>query len=269
MRSANAIPLLGLGTYPLRGAEAERAVAMALELGYRHIDTAQMYGNEAAVGRAVKASGLARRDFFIVTKVDPGNVSASRFRSSVEGSVNDLGDPPDLLLVHWPPPDAELDAVIDRLVEAHRAGYCRAIGVSNFSVALLRRAAQRSPVPLMANQVEFHPLIDQSKLLAEVRRLGMTLIAYRPLGRSAVLNDPVIGKIATKHGRPASEIALRWIVQQGVAAIPMTAKRGHAESNLRALSFALSEDDMRAISALGAQNRRLVSPSTTAKRWDE
>ncbi len=253
MNSANGIPLLGFGTWPLHDDEVERCVGMALEAGFRHVDTAQIYGNEKNVGRALKVSGVPRRDLFVVTKVDSGNFGAKAFRSSVEKSANDLGGPVDLLLIHWPPPDSELDAVIDRLAEAHGAGLARNIGVSNFPSALMRRAAARSPVKLINNQVEFHPLINQSKVMAEAQRLGMTLSAYCPLGRGMVLMEPVILGIAKKHDRPPSEIALRWIVQQGVAAIPMTTKRDNAMSNFKAISFSLPDEDMQAISALSRQ----------------
>jgi len=167
-----------------------------------------------------------------------------------------------------PPPDAELDAFVDRLVEAQAAGLAKNIGVSNFPTAPMRRAASRSSVRLINNQVEFHALIDQSKVMAEAQQLGMTLSAYCPLGRGMVLKEPVILGIAKKHGRPPSEIALRWIVQQGVAAIPMTTKRDNAASNFRALCFSLPQEDMRAISALTAGHRRLISPASMAGRWD-
>ena len=269
MNSSNGIPLLGFGTWPLQDDDVERSVRMALEVGFRHVDTAQMYGNEKHVGRALKASGVPRHDLFVVTKVDLGNAGAKAFRSSVEKSIGNLGGPVNLLLIHWPPPDFELDAVIDRLVEVHGAGLARNIGASNFPSALMRRAAARSPVKLINNQVEFHPLIDQSKVMAEAQRLGMTLSAYCPLGRGIVLKEPVILDIAKKHGRPPSEIGLRWIVQQGVAAIPMTTKRDNAMSNFKALSFSLPEEDMRAISALTARHQRLISPASMAGRWDK
>jgi diketogulonate reductase-like aldo/keto reductase len=268
MQSANGIPLLGFGTFPLRDDEVERCVAMALEVGFRHVDTAQMYGNEMHVGRALKASGVARGDLYIVTKIDPGNTAAKNFRTAAEKSAEALGGPVDLLLIHWPPPDAELDAYVDRLAETHAAGLAKNIGVSNFPTALMRRAAERSSVQLINNQVEFHALIDQSKVMVEAQQLGMTLSAYCPLGRGMVLKEPVILGIAKKHGRPPSEIALRWIVQQGIAAIPMTTKRDNAASNFKALSFSLPQEDMRAISALTARHRRLISPASMAGRWD-
>ncbi len=266
--TATRIPLLGFGTFPLRGAAARSSVAAALDIGFRHIDTAQMYGNEKDVGAGLRASGIARRELFVVTKVEPENLAASRFRGSVEKSLEDLGGPVDLLLIHWPPPEADVDGAVDRLVEAQAAGLCRNIGVSNFPAGLLRRAASRASGALINNQVEFHPLIDQSKALAAARDLGITLSAYCPLARGAAMKEPVILQIAQRHGRPASEIALRWIIQQGVAAIPMTTSSENAASNFRASSFVLPEEDMTAISALTCQNRRLISPSSMAGRWD-
>jgi len=268
MQSPNGIPLLGFGTFPLKDDEVDRCVRMALEVGFRHVDTAQMYGNEKPVGRALKASGVVRDELYIVTKIDPGNTPAKNFGAAAERSVEALGGPVDLLLIHWPPPDAELDPYVDRLVEARAAGFAKNIGVSNFPTALMDRAVSRSSVRLINNQIEFHALIDQSKVMAQAQRLGMTLSAYCPLGRGMVLNEPVVLGIARKHGRPPSEIALRWIVQQGVAAIPMTTKRDNAASNLKALSFSLPEEDMRAISALTSRHRRLISPASMAGRWD-
>lgn len=268
MLSDTGIPLLGFGTYPLGGDDVVRAVTMAIEVGFRHIDTAQMYGNEPKVGEAIGQAGVDRKELFIVTKVDPGNIGAGRFRPSVEKSADDLGGPVDLLLVHWPPADAEVDQVIDRLVEAQAAGFTRHIGISNFPTRLMRQAARRSPVRLINNQVEFHPLIDQSAVLAEARALGMTVSAYCPLGRGAVLNEPAVRQVAAKHGRPAAEVTLRWIIQQGVAAIPMTTRRENAESNFRALGFSLSDEDMAAIGACTRQNRRLVAPQSMTGRWD-
>jgi diketogulonate reductase-like aldo/keto reductase len=267
-RTPQGIPVLGFGTWPLAREQCYRCVSMALEVGFRHIDTAQMYGNEAEVGRAVKASGISRNELYIVTKCDPNATPVSRFAAAVEKSVEDLGGPVDLLLIHWPPPDDAMDAYIDALAAAHGKGLARNIGVSNFSAAMMRRAAERSPVKLIANQVEFHALLDQSKIMAEARRLGMSVSAYSPLGRGAVLKEPVIQAIAKRHGRPASEIALRWIAQQGVVAIPMTTKKENAESNLRILEFTLDDTDMAAIAALTKQNRRLISPAGMTARWD-
>jgi diketogulonate reductase-like aldo/keto reductase len=266
--AANGIPLLGLGTYPLRAEACYRAVRMALELGLRHIDTAQMYGNEAEVGRALRDSGVPRSEVFVVTKVDPGNLGASRFAASVARSLEALGTMPDLLLIHWPPPDPELDAVLDRLMDEHRKGSTRAVGVSNFSPAMMRRAQARCGGAIISNQVEFHPLLDQSAILATARELGIAVTAYSPLARGAAMRPAAIIAIAARLGRPASQVVLRWIVQQGVAAIPMTTKRENALSNSAVLDFSLSDDDMAAISAIGTRQGRTLSPSWMAGRWE-
>jgi diketogulonate reductase-like aldo/keto reductase len=262
------IPLLGFGTYPLMGEDAIRAARMAIDLGIRHIDTAQMYGNEREIGRAVALSGLPRGDFFLVTKIDPGNLGAGRFADSVARSVEDLGGPADLLLIHWPPAEDDFDAALDRLMAERAKGNARAIGVSNFSPAMMRRAQLRCGGAIVNNQVEFHPLLDQREVLATARELGITLSAYSPLARGAALKPPAIITIAAKLKRQPSEVVLRWIMQQGVVAIPMTTKRDNAVSNITALGFELSPEDMAAISALGTRQGRTINPGWMAGRWE-
>jgi 2,5-diketo-D-gluconate reductase B len=266
--AANGIPLLGSGTFPLMGEDCYNAVRMAIELGIRHIDTAQMYGNEKNVGRAVADSGLPRGDLYVVTKVDPGNLGAARFAASVARSLKELGSVPDLLLIHWPPPDAEFGAVLDRLMAEQQKGNTRAIGVSNFSPAMMRRAQMHCGGAIINNQVEFHPLLDQSAILTAARELGIALSAYSPLARGAAMRPAPIAAIAARLGRPPSQIVLRWIFQQGVAAIPMTTKRENALSNIGALDFALSDEDMAAISAIGTRHGRTINPGWMAGRWE-
>ncbi len=231
------IPALGLGTFPLTGEACRDAVGMAIELGYRHIDTAQMYGNEKDVGRAIAKCGIPRRDLFITTKVDPGNVGSNRFADSVKKSMDDLGGPADLLLIHWPPAESEIDRSLDLLKAEHGRGMAKLIGVSNFSSGLLRHAVKRLAAQVACNQVEFHPLLDQSKVLDVASELGLPLVAYSPLSRGAALKPAAIQAIAARLKRPPSEIVLRWIVQQGVIAIPMTSKRENAASNLHIFEF--------------------------------
>ncbi len=264
----NGIPAIGLGTYPLSGAEAERCVAAALEVGIRHVDTAQMYGNEKAVGRGIALSGVPRGEVFLVTKVDPSNLGAARFAASVARSADDLGSVPDLLLIHWPPSDGDIDGPVERLLREGERGMAKHLGVSNFSPRQMRRAQQLAAGRLICNQVEFHPLLDQSKVLAAARELGMALTAYSPLARGKCMEDRVVQDIAARHRRPPSEIVLRWIIQQGVAAIPMTRKRDNAASNLRAAEFSLTADEMDAISALSSRNLRLINPAWMTNGWD-
>ena len=268
MKTPQGIPIIGLGTYPLTGEAATTAVKMAIELGYRHIDTAQMYGNEKAVGRGIAGSGVTREEIFVVTKVDPGNVAAGRFEETVEKSIDELGSAPDLLLIHWPPADDEFDGALDRLIYAKARGWAKHIGISNYTPKMMKRAQARAEGALICNQVEFHPLLDQTKVLAAAKSLNMSITAYSPLARGVAMSPPVIQDIAAKHGRPASEIVLRWIVQQGVVPIPMTTKRENAASNLSVLEFELPEEDMAAISKLGTKAGRTINPSWMAGRWD-
>ena len=269
MRELKGIPILGCGTFPLRGDDAYRTVRLAIDLGIHHIDTAQMYGNEADVGRAIRDCGVSRQELYIVTKVDPGNLSADRFAASVARSMDDIGGPADLLLIHWPPEAVEFDAVLERLVIEMQNGMTRHIGVSNFTPNMMRRAHERTKGKIINNQVEFHPLLDQLALLAEARKLGVVLSAYSPLGRGAAMKPEVIQKIASRIGKPPSEVVLRWIMQQDVVAIPMTTKRENAVSNLRALEFELTSDDMAEISAIGRPEGRLINPRWMADRWNE
>jgi 2,5-diketo-D-gluconate reductase B len=270
MVKINGIPAIGFGTYPLSGAEARAAVEMALGVGFRHIDTAQMYGNEAEVGRAVAASGLSRGEVFVTTKVSAANLGSARFVSAVRKSLEDLKiEQVDLLLIHWPPADEkEIPATIDELNKAADLGLAAQIGISNFPVKFMRLADSHSARKLIDNQVEFHPFLNQAKLRAAAVELGITLSAYCPLARGAALMHPVINAIAERLGEPASAVVLRWIIQQGVIPVPMTSKRANAEANLRALSITLSDEDMAAISKLTAAGKRYVSPGNMSALWD-
>jgi diketogulonate reductase-like aldo/keto reductase len=252
----NGIPAIGLGTYPLTAAQCIDTVKMAVELGYRHIDTAQMYGNEHEVGRAIAQCGVARKELFVTTKVDPSNLGKARFADSVKKSI------------HWPPADAELDATIDRLMGEKEKGMARRIGVSNFSSRLLRQAAACLGRDLSCNQVEFQPMLDQHKLKATADELSVPLVAYSPIARGKALEIPAVKAVAERLKRPPSEIVLRWITQQGVIVIPMTTKRENALSNLNIFSFTLTDADMAAISAVGTAQGRTIAPSWMAGRWD-
>ena len=270
MLKINGIPALGFGTYPLTGSECQASVAMALELGFQHIDTAQMYGNEADVGAAIAASGVPRQEVFVTTKVGSGNLSKNNFLQSVRRSTEALQMPSvDLLLIHWPPTDGTpIEAVMDWLNQAADEGLATHIGISNFTIPMMQKAAAASARKLVNNQVEFHPLLDQSRLLASAKSLGIALSAYCPIARGAVLTDPIICGIANRLNETPAAVTLRWIIQQGVAAVPMTTKRANAAANLRALQFNLTPEDMSAISTLTKTNRRIVSPASMAALWD-
>lgn len=265
------IPALGLGTWELRGEVAERIVECALEVGYRHIDTAQMYGNEREVGRAIRTSGIPREEIFLTTKIWPDRFRRGDLQRSVEESLGRLGvSRVDLLLLHWPNPEVSLAETMEALLDVHARGWTRWIGVSNFTVALMEEAARlAAPVPLVANQVEYHPFLSQRRVLAACRRLGMALVAYCPLARGRVFESPVIRRIAERHGRNPAQVALRWLIQQeGVAAIPRSAKPEHVKSNFDIWDFELSPEEMAEISALGSPAGRIVALPGLAPAWD-
>lgn len=264
------IPALGFGTWTLRGKQCTELVVEALAAGYRHIDTATMYGNEAAVGAELKASGVAAADTFITTKVWRTDLAPADLIRSAEESRARLGvDRIDLLLIHWPNDQIPLKPSITALNEVHRRGVAGAIGVANFPTGLLAQASAASAVPLACDQVEYHPYLDQRKVLAACRTAGMALVSYCPLYRGGRLfGEPAVTGPAERLGKSPAQIVLRWQVQQaGVVAIPRTTKKARLAENLAVFDFALSEPEMAAISALGRNNSRLVDYDFTPG-WD-
>lgn len=265
-----AIPAIGLGTWRLNGAECERAIHAALEAGYRHIDTAAMYENEEAVGRGLATGGVKRDDVWVTTKVWRTEWRRDALLASARASLDRLKlSQVDLLLIHWPDPEMILEETIDALNEALSLGLARHIGVSNFPTRLLRAAVARSGAPLVANQCEYHPMLDQTRVIAECRKAGMAFVSYCPLGRGELLDDPVVAGIARAHGRSPAQVVLRWHVQQpGVVAIPRSRDPGRIAANHRVFDFALTEEEMARLSALARPGGRLVNPDT-APAWDE
>jgi diketogulonate reductase-like aldo/keto reductase len=263
------IPVLGLGTWPMHGQACVRAVAEALKLGYRHVDTAQMYGNEAEVGAGLAASGIPRDQVFITTKVLRESISAKRMPRTVEESVRNLGvDHVDLLLIHWPNPSVPIAESMGVLSEMKRRGLARHIGVSNYTVALLDEAVRTSPEPIVVNQIEYHPFVDQSKVLAAIRRHGLGVTAYSPIARGRVMGDRVIEEIAAAHGRSAVQVTLRWLIQQGdVIAIPKSSHVERLKENLGIFDFALSPEEMTRIDRLGG-DRHIINDRGSVGRWD-
>ena len=218
------IPAIGLGTWTLKGAHCEAAVAAAVRAGYRHIDTAAMYGNEVEVGTALKACGVARDEIWVTTKVWADDIGAGNLERSAERSLKALQlETVELLLIHWPNPAIPLKDSIAALCHAKRRGLTRHIGVSNFTTAMMREAAQLTNEPIVTNQVEYHPHLDQRKVMAEAKSLGWSITSYSPLGRGdvgGVLGEPVVAEIAKRHGQTAAQVVLRWHLQQGVVAVP-------------------------------------------------
>lgn len=274
MHSVNAngaqIPALGLGTWTLRGQDCAQIVEHALRLGYRHVDTARVYRNEAEVGEGLRASGVARDDLFVTTKIWPTDIAPGDLERAAEASLKLLGlDQVDLLLIHWPNPKIPLEGSIKALNNAKRTGLARHIGVSNFTTELLSRALALSEAPLVANQVEHHPYLDQSKVLGACRRAGMAMVSYCPLSRGGDLfEQEAVRSSAAHHGKTPGQVVLRWHVQQdGVVAIPRTTKKERLAENSAIFDFALSDDEMGAISALSTRNLRICR-GEFAPHWD-
>ncbi len=254
------MPRLGLGTWPMKGAECSASVESALALGYRHIDTAEMYGNEEAVGLGLAASGLPRGEIFLTTKIWNDKTNGAAIRTAFDASLTRLATPyVDLLLIHWPSPELDLPDALAGLAAIRAEGRARAIGVSNFPPKLLQRAIDQG-VGLACLQVECHALLDQSKLLGICQANGMALTAYSPLGKGHAPNEPALQDIARRHGATAAQVALAWLLAQpGVAMVPKAASPARQAENLAALELKLDAADLAAIAAL-PKDRRFVNP---------
>ena len=254
-----AMPKLSLGTWALSGADCARAVAEAIGLGYRHIDTAEMYGNEEAVGQRLRDSAVPREHLFVTTKVWWENLAAPD--RALEASLKRLGlDYVDLFLIHWPNPAVPLKRALAMMEVLKERGLCRAIGVANFTPRLLAEALATG-APIAANQVEYHVMLGQDPLLALCRAHGVVLTAYSPLGKGGLVDHPVLAAIGAKHGVSGAQVALAWLLEQDmVAAIPKSARVENMRANLAALSLRLDEADRAAIAAL-PKDRRFVNPA--------
>ncbi len=264
------IPTIGLGTSGLRGDVARRMVGYALEIGYRHIDTAQNYGNEAQIGDAICGSSVPRDQIWLTTKIGPGRFGDGDLQRSAEDSVRKLRTEPNLLLLHWPNAKIPLRETIGALNEVKRRGLTRYIGVSNFTVALIQQAVSLSEAPLIVNQVEYHPYLSQQMVLKAVRASGMALTAYSPLSKGRVFDDSKLRGIGERYGKSAGQVALRWLVQQaGVTAIPRSSREANVKSNLEVFDFELTGSDMNEISALGNPRGRMSDPLRLAPAWDD
>jgi 2,5-diketo-D-gluconate reductase B len=269
--SANgaSIPALGFGTFRVPGPDAERMVSHVLANGYRHIDTAQIYGNEAEVGDGIRRSGVARGNIFLTTKVWVENYRHDAFLASVDESLGKLKtDYVDLLLLHWPNEAVPLAEQIGALNEVAKAGKVRHIGVSNFNTDLMRQAVNLSGLPIVTNQVEYHPYIDQTPVLRAAKQFDMSVTAYYAMADGKVLEDVVLKAIAAKHGKSIAQVVLRWIVQQGVIALSKTVSENRAKENAAIFDFELSPEEMASIHALAQPDGRIVSPDGLAPVWD-
>jgi 2,5-diketo-D-gluconate reductase B len=264
------IPLVGLGTWELRGRTCARIVEEALRLGYRHVDTAELYDNEYEVGEGLRASGVARGEVFVTTKIWPSHFAARELERAAKESLTRLKlAPVDLLLLHWPNPRIALRETIGALCNVKRAGLARHIGVSNFTVALIEEAVGLADEPLVCNQIEVHPFIDQSKVIAACARHGMAVVAYSPVARGGVKRDKVLAKIAAVHDKTAVQVALRFLVQQGIVVIPRTSRVERLKENLAIFDFALSKAEMAEIARLAHRDGRIVDYAYSGSpKWD-
>lgn len=261
----------GFGTFPLRGEVLAGAVRDAIEVGYRAFDTAQWYGNEAELGAALADVGVPREDILITTKVHPENMDAARFLPSVEQSLRHLGlDVIDVLLLHWPPGDEPVEPSLALLQEAHRLGYARHVGVSNYTTAMMKRAVEVMEVRPAVNQVEFHPLLNQDKLLAASVETGIPLCSYCSLARGEIFNYPRLANIGGRHGKSAAQVALRWILQKGVTMNTMSTRRANMQANFDIMDFTLDAEEMRQVDSLTAANFRISNADVVpyAPTWD-
>jgi len=261
------VPALGLGTFELTGCECRKAVADALSIGYRHIDTARMYGNEEEVGYGMQDAAINREDIFLTTKIWYTDLNADNVRRELKTSLRELQtDYVDLLLIHWPNPDIPLKETLEAMMDLQQQGKARHIGVSNFPTHLVQEALTIAPV--FCNQVEYHPYLGQQKLIDQARANDFLLTAYCPLAKGRVFRDDTLREIADKHNKIVGQVALRWLLQQEqVAAIPRSSSYDHIEQNMAVFDFELSDGDMATINQLDNQ-ARLIDPAF-APAWDE
>ena len=263
------MPAIGFGTMELPHRPAE-LVAAAIAAGYRHIDTARKYGTEERVGEGIRASGIARNELFVTTKVTEENAREADFLRSAETSLKALGlNYVDLLLIHWPQPKVPFTETLGALAKAKRSGLTRHVGVSNFTLAMLEEAVHVCPEPLVTNQIEYHAYLPQDRMLGALKRHGMILTAYCPVARGKLLDDPTIGEIAKAREKTHAQICLRWLIQQPmVAAVPRALEEAHIREDLDVFDFSLSDAEMRQISALRRRNIRIADPPERAPKWD-
>jgi 2,5-diketo-D-gluconate reductase B len=264
------IPLLGLGTWDLRGRVCARVVEQALRLGYRHIDTAQMYENEREVGEGLRASGVRRDDVFITTKIWPSHFAPLELERSARERLAQLRlSEVDLLLLHWPNPKIPLAETLGALAKVKREGLARHIGVSNFTVALIEEALKATTEPLVCDQFECHPFLDQSKLIAACRKYDLAVVAYSPIARGDARKSDVLKRIGAAHKKSATQVCLRFLVQQDIVVIPRTSKVERLLENGAIFDFTLSAEEMNEIAKLGSRDGRLVDWAYSGRmKWD-
>ncbi len=263
------MPCLGFGTWKLRGNECVESIDFAIRNGYRHVDTAQIYENEAEVGDGIKKSGVARSDIFLTTKVWRDPFASGNVMKSVDESLKKLKtDYVDLLLVHWPFPETPIAKMVEEVMKAQEAGKAKLIGVSNFNISQMTEALKVSDGKICVNQVEYHPYLSQKPVLEFIQKNKMVLTAYSPVARGKVIKDGALKEIGMKYGKNAGQVALRWLTQQdNVAAIPKSATPENIKANISIFDFELTAEEMKKIHALASEDGRQVNPDF-APVWD-
>jgi diketogulonate reductase-like aldo/keto reductase len=263
------IPAVGIGTWDLRGRSCARVVEQALRLGYRHVDTAEMYDNEREIGEALRASRVPRNEVFITTKVWQTHLAPREFERAAKESLARLRlSDVDLLLIHWPNPQIPLAETIGALCKMKTIGFARHVGISNFTVPMMREAVQLSTEPLVTNQIEWHPYLDQSKVVAAARELGLAITAYSPIARGRATADKTLRTIGLAHHKTAGQVCLRFLVQEGAIVIPRTSKIERLTENMSIFDFELGSAEMDEIRKLANPRGRIVEWGG-APRWDE
>jgi len=262
------IPQIGLGTMTLKEDICVQAVKTALQMGYRHLDTAAFYGNEVENGKGLRASNVKREEVLITTKVRENNLMPENFVMSLDQSLGKLKLPyVDLLLIHWNNKDIPFKASIGALCQAKKDGKAVHVGVANFTTKMLDEAWAVTTEPLVCNQIEVHPFINQDKVLAGCKKHGMAVVAYVPIARGRVPGAEVLEKIGKAHNKSAAQVSLRYLIQLGCIPIPRTATPAHMKENIEVFDFELSDAEMAELKKLNATNMRVVNPPH-APVWD-
>lgn len=258
LRDGHSIPQLGLGTWLLNGRECEDAVAAALRMGYRHIDTAVAYDNHREVGRGIAASGVPRKEIFLTTKLPLGKQKASQVAQLTGQALADLGvSYVDLLLIHWPDRNTDFAETLGAMAEQVKKGKVRSIGVSNFNRQIVVEADEASPIPVVTNQVEFHPYLNQKRLWETCTERKILITAYSPLARGALLDDPILSEVAQHHGVTAAQVSLAWLAAKDIVVIPKAAREDHLKANLAAMDIALSAEEVGNIDGIDRHERQV------------